>query len=64
MCQGAQVKQEMETIGTKLGNQMIELINEYGITAVTSALINEVESHENWRQTENLKRNMREYIGY
>lgn len=58
------MKQEMEIIGTKLGNQMKDLVNEYGITAVTSALINEVESHENWRQTENLKGIMREYIGY
>jgi len=54
----------MKTIGTKLGTQMEQLVNEFGITAVTQAMINEVESRENWRQTENLKKNMREYIGY
>lgn len=54
----------METIETKLGDQIKDIINEYGITAVTQALINEVEASDNWRQTENLKRNMREYIGH
>lgn len=50
------------TLGTKLGQQMTDLINEYGITAVTSALIDVVESRENWRQTENLKGLFSEYV--
>lgn len=58
-------RQEMTrtpTLDTKIGQQMTDLINEYGITAVTSALINVVESRENWRQTDNLKENFSEYI--
>ena len=51
----------METVGTKLGVKMEELVNEWGITAVTRALINEVESRGNWRQTDNLKGLFSEY---
>ena len=53
---------EMDTIETKLGKQMKELVNEWGITAVTHALINEVESRENWRQTETLRSVISEYL--
>ena len=53
---------KMDTLGTRLGEQMRELVNEWGITAVTHALINEVESRENWRQTENLKGLFSEYV--
>lgn len=45
-----------------LGDQMEKLVNEYGITAVTHALITEVESRENWRQTDNLKGLFSEYV--
>lgn len=54
--------EKMLTIGTRLGKQMEELVNEFGITAVTHLLINEVESRENWRQTDNLKDIFSEYV--
>ena len=57
-----EVKEEMKTIGTRLGKQMEDLVSEWGITAVTQSLINEVESHGNWRQTDNLKNLFSEYV--
>jgi hypothetical protein len=45
----------MDTKGTKLFDEMTKLIDEYGITAVTNALFDKVESNENWRQMDTLK---------
>ncbi len=45
----------MDTKGTKLFDEMTKLVEEYGITAVTSALFDKVESNENWRQMDTLK---------
>jgi len=46
---------KMDTKGTKLFDEMTKLVEEYGITAVTSALFDKVESNENWRQMDTLK---------
>ena len=54
--------QTIPTIETRLGVQMEGLVNECGITAVTHALINEIEGRENWRQTENLRGIFSEYL--
>lgn len=35
--------------------EMENLINKYGITAVTSALVDEVKRRDNWRQMDTLK---------
>jgi len=45
----------LDTKGTKLFDEMSKLVEEYGITAVTSALFDKVESNENWRQMDTLK---------
>ncbi len=43
------------TLGTKLGDEMAKLVDEYGITAVTNALFDKVESNENSSQRDTLK---------
>jgi hypothetical protein len=52
----------MDTLETDLGKQMKNLIDEYGITVVTTALINEVENRENWKQIETLHEVLSGYI--
>lgn len=49
-------------ITEKLSSIMSDLVDEWGITAVTTAFVEKIESNENWRQMDHFKDTVKELV--